>query len=398
MTTRCLGDVLQSCNQGTWGNNIDCAIGCGVDTAGGSSEIGCVAVEELALGVEHSCALLSNGHVRCWGSNELLQLGAPMSITSSVIPLEVPGITTATAISAGFNHTCVRVTGGGVYCWGDNRRNQTAPSMQGTNFIGTPVLVTNNVFALAEFKFNTSCAVLNTGGVQCWGRRLGAFDPDPGDYNSVELLGWYGPGNRANHIVLGSYHACVDADVGLNCFGDGSAGQQCNGATVSASPPGSTDGVERPLALGLGDFITCFRATGVQNLECCGTQDVIGGQGPYDLRTAMIGAPPTTIPDATLVGAGFRHVCARTNGTVTCFGSNNHGQCGQNPSVSPVNPSVVSGFISLSNVRVGWEHNCAVDGFYTVKCWGSNNKGQTGVAPPGAPCDCNPTPVTVMWR
>lgn len=74
----------------------------------------------LALGAEHSCALLENGAVRCWGDNTHHQLGDG-STTAHPTAIEVKGITGARAISSALGaHTCVVLGDGEVRCWGTN--------------------------------------------------------------------------------------------------------------------------------------------------------------------------------------------------------------------------------------------------------------------------------------
>jgi len=58
----------------------------------------------------HTCTLLTGGSVRCWGYDYYGQLGNGTT-TSSATPVAVIGITTATAISAGADHTCALLTG-----------------------------------------------------------------------------------------------------------------------------------------------------------------------------------------------------------------------------------------------------------------------------------------------
>ena len=81
----------------------------------------------LFPGSTHACALLSGGSVECWGANELGQLGDGTFVgpevcaqSCSSTPVPVSGITNASAVSAGEDHTCALLSGGGVRCWGSN--------------------------------------------------------------------------------------------------------------------------------------------------------------------------------------------------------------------------------------------------------------------------------------
>ena len=80
------------------------------------------------------------------------------------------------------------------------------------------------------------------------------------------------------------------------------------------------------------------------------------------------------------MGAGDLHTCALTvNGTVKCWGRNFHGQLGNGLPGNQSIPLTVTGLISgVTQLAVGWNHNCAVTAQGAVKCWGWNEAGQLG--------------------
>jgi alpha-tubulin suppressor-like RCC1 family protein len=67
----------------------------------------------IALGWYHSCALISDGKVKCLGLNVYGQLGGG-STTDSTTPVEVSNITTATSIALGYSYSCTLLTDGKV--------------------------------------------------------------------------------------------------------------------------------------------------------------------------------------------------------------------------------------------------------------------------------------------
>ena len=86
----------------------------------------------IAAGLHHSCALLDNASVKCWGENGYGQLGidntTDMGKTSGSMA-QLTGINlgtgrTATAISAGKYHTCAVLDNASVKCWGENGYGQ----------------------------------------------------------------------------------------------------------------------------------------------------------------------------------------------------------------------------------------------------------------------------------
>jgi alpha-tubulin suppressor-like RCC1 family protein len=79
----------------------------------------------IAVGADSVCAIISDGGtVECWGSNAQGQGGAGVFATQvdagEVVPAPVPGIKGARDISAGIQFACAVLDTGGVRCWGLN--------------------------------------------------------------------------------------------------------------------------------------------------------------------------------------------------------------------------------------------------------------------------------------
>ncbi|MCU0277577.1 MAG: hypothetical protein MUE31_01655, partial [Candidatus Nanopelagicales bacterium] len=127
----------------------------------------------IAAGARHACAVLSTGTVECWGRNRLGQLGDGSQSHSRPVPVRVKGIRNATAITAGYSHTCALLADRTVMCWGGGGNGQLG---NGTlHHAPTPVPVKHIRKATAvggggELPgFVHTCALLATGAVQCWG-------------------------------------------------------------------------------------------------------------------------------------------------------------------------------------------------------------------------------------
>src|SRR6266850_809306 len=74
---------------------------------------GITAAIAVDAGSFHTCVLLQDGALRCWGLNASGQLGDG-TILNSFTPVAVSGITTAVAVSAGGWHTCALLQDGTV--------------------------------------------------------------------------------------------------------------------------------------------------------------------------------------------------------------------------------------------------------------------------------------------
>ena len=125
----------------------------------------------IAVGGLHSCATLAAGGVTCWGRDESGELGdGKFSASDRLKPVMVLGLSEpVAAITAGYAHTCILTTAGGVKCWGTNQQGQLG---DGTNQPrNTPVDVVglqSGVVAIGAGQAHT-CAILATGAIVCWG-------------------------------------------------------------------------------------------------------------------------------------------------------------------------------------------------------------------------------------
>jgi alpha-tubulin suppressor-like RCC1 family protein len=78
-------------------------------------------VVSLTAGANHTCAIKNDHSVLCWGSNDYGQLGVSGGSSSVAVTALPAGSSNLTAaISAGGSHTCALMLDGSMSCWGDN--------------------------------------------------------------------------------------------------------------------------------------------------------------------------------------------------------------------------------------------------------------------------------------
>ena len=126
-------------------------------------------VVNVSTGQHHTCAVTAEGNLKCWGYNNVGQLG-DNSATNKLTPVDVQGLTSGVArVSAGVSHTCAVTTAGGAKCWGLDTQGQLGDNS--TTSKPTPVDVwglTSGVASISCGGYHT-CAVTTTGAAKCWG-------------------------------------------------------------------------------------------------------------------------------------------------------------------------------------------------------------------------------------
>ncbi len=171
-----------------WGDNWYGQLGNGVLGAAGNPPVdvvGLTGATAVVVGNEHSCAVLAGGTVKCWGQNGRGQLGRGISGSTSSVPGSVVTVTGVSAIGAGDSHTCVVVAGGTVRCWGLNWEGQLGNRIKD---VGSPTPV--DVIGLSGVStvsgdVGYECALVTGGTVKCWGSNNYGAVANPGEFSSV---------------------------------------------------------------------------------------------------------------------------------------------------------------------------------------------------------------------
>jgi hypothetical protein len=147
-----------------------------------SSVEGISGAKSLSVLSGHACAVVADGRVLCWGSNYDGEAGQPATgrigdpSPSVPRPSPVDGIKDAVSVRTSNHHSCAIDGKGDVYCWGDNRfgqlgnpRSAHAGPVGTFDWVATKVAGVSHAHSLALGEWH-SCALLENGGVFCWGR------------------------------------------------------------------------------------------------------------------------------------------------------------------------------------------------------------------------------------
>jgi alpha-tubulin suppressor-like RCC1 family protein len=155
-----------------WGDDTFGQLGNGIVSSNGDSEVpaavpGLSTATAVAAGEEHSLALLANGTVMAWGDNHEGQLGDGTTKTSAV-PVPVTGLSRVTAIAAGSLFSLALLNNGTVMAWGDNREGQLGDGTLRNSTVPVPVTGLSGVTAIAAGAQH-ALAVLGNGTAMAWG-------------------------------------------------------------------------------------------------------------------------------------------------------------------------------------------------------------------------------------
>jgi alpha-tubulin suppressor-like RCC1 family protein len=343
------------------------------------------AISDIAAGMFDTCALLTSGGVECWGDNSRGGLGDGSRV-DSLIPRPVKGITTATAVAYSkhlpwWGHGCALLARGAVRCWGLNSSGQLGNGVVGSPWDSTtPVTVRGMTSATAiAAGGETTCALLASGAVQCWGAgdsgQLGngfnGWSPIP---VSVTGIG------TAIAVTAGESHSCASLASGaVQCWGSNGFGELGDGTTTDSNTPVTVRGIGSATAVAAGIGSTCaLLASGaVQCWGWNGSGQLGDGSNVYD---STIPVTVAGISTAVAIAAGGYHHCAvLSNGSTRCWGFNSSGCLGNGTTIDSNTPVRVHEFNSPTRLMAGgYEHTCALLFDGTMRCWGMGSDGQLG--------------------
>lgn len=306
-------------------------------------------VKSIVSGRTHTCALLSDGTVKCWGYPQYVGVdyweNKSCSMDTCPIPVLVPGITDALAIAAADSYTCVMLSGGAVKCWGSTTEGECCDA----TCTASPITIEGLTNAVGiSYAAQGNCAyevcVLQGGGtVQCVGRNCtscvayGAPMPAP-----VTISGITSP------VSVGG-HCAVLTDKTVTCWDFGSS------VPVVIAGISNAVSVVGTCALLADGKVTCW-------------------SGDSPAATTVAG-----IANAVALANTYTHTCVVVSGgVVKCWGSNYEGELGDGTTSDSTVPVTVSGVHNAIAITADVDHTCALLSGGVVECWGDNLFGELG--------------------
>lgn len=338
-------------------------------------------VVAISTGGFHTCVLLKNQTIKCWGDNYYGQLGNGTN-RGSVIPVEVRGIDSAVSISAGEYHTCAVLDNHKIKCWGKNDDGQLGNGTSNASNVPTEVVGIDSAVSVSTnsgYSGSHTCALLLDKSIWCWGwngkGQLG---------NEMSKISYYPIKvttiKKAKSVSVGGEFTCaILEDKTVWCWGLNSEGQLGDGSTSNSSVPVRVRNINLAKSISTGYSHSCVLLED-DSVECWGN-NYFGQLGNNYFGNSNIPVRATLFSKAKSVSAGTYHTCAvLLNGNVVCNGNNSYGQLGNGYAyyISSVHKVNVLNIKDAITVSCGLYHTCALLKDSTVRCWGKSGEGQLG--------------------
>ncbi|MGY8670817.1 MAG: RCC1 domain-containing protein, partial [Candidatus Poseidoniales archaeon] len=377
-----------------WGNNTDGQIGIGYKSSyfgnptKSNLQDGSMAVA-ISVGDSFSCAVLSNGSVTCWGGNDLGQLGDGTNTNSTAPGSMVQLSQDAVTVSSGQSHSCAILQDGKVACWGNNDYGQ----------LGDGTLIDKNSPAIAQLPSSKSavmidvgishtCAIMNDGTLYCWGLNANHQLADGTNaFKSIPVQSSLPNGMSATLVTAGEGHTCILTNEStIYCIGANSEGQIGDSTTASRTIFTETQWNQNNSIPSL--YYTLGYAT-ENKLSFTGWGD------EYNVTSTPLPAGLTLDSEkGTLTYNGM----STFSDTITIFVTDGNVNFSKNITIQVFEHNQIegridsysydSGFGTFSqkpiSVRMGYHHGCLIDYDHKMKCWGYNGHGEIGISYTGS--------------
>ena len=346
---------------------------------------------QISAGMDYSCGrTMTGGRLYCWGNNEYGQLGNA-SRNNKKRPTPVSSTLQFRWVSAGPGHTCAIATDSKAYCWGANANGQLGDGT--TTDRWSPTLVGGGLswkqIEVGGYAWDVgfTCGLTTGNSIYCWGNNdYGQLGHGSGGYPNVTVI----PTQTTNigvtyrQLTAGGDHSCAVSTASVAyCWGDAYYGQTGNGGTFYQ--PTAVSGGLAFRQVTAGSFHTCGTSTS-NKAYCWG----YGGGGALGNGTTTDRFAPRAVSGAlsySRVFASAYHTCGLTTGQKAyCWGFNYPGRLGDGTTTTRLAPVAVQTGILFAQLGSRGDHTCAVEANTGVAyCWGDNTSGQVGDATTTSP-------------
>jgi alpha-tubulin suppressor-like RCC1 family protein len=297
--------------------------------------------------------------------------------TASNSPVQVTGITTASAVAVGRHHSCALLQDQSIKCWGRDNFGQLGDDAAVTATATTPVAVSGISTAIGiDTKVDHTCALLGDKTVKCWGNNSGGQLGDNSTTNRMTPVA-VGSLSTVANIAVGEMHSCaILANGEGRCWGQNTYGQLGNNSTTSSNTPVTVSNLSGATAIDLGNNHGCAIVTNNQ-LNCWGRNDFgqAGGGGQVPAAVSF----NTSDTSVSQISLGGDFTCAVVTGTLFCFGNNTRGQIVNLETYTYTTPVAMLGAGTVSQIATGQYSTMVTAPNGVSRTWGTNFAGHMGI-------------------
>jgi len=198
-------------------------------------------VKSLSAGIFHTCAVLTNGTVWCWGNQTLGATGSAAAGNRGAVQVRTATgyLTGITSVSSGKQYTCAIAGRAASWCWGRNTNGQLGDGTTVNRFYAVPVKIGKtplvNLTAIAAGSGEHSCAVGTAGQIYCWGANAARQLGDGTTLQRTSAVSFVASTAKLigplKDIAVGAAHSCGRTSGGaVWCWGQNTSGQLGNGS------------------------------------------------------------------------------------------------------------------------------------------------------------------------
>jgi alpha-tubulin suppressor-like RCC1 family protein len=273
---------------------------------------------QVTCGYQFGAALTTNGTVWTWGSGTHGELGDG-AIATNYYPVQVPGLTNITAISAGWFHILALRADGTVWAWGNGVNGELGNGISVNQSNAVQVLNVSNIVSVSGGDSHSS-ALAADGTVWKWGKNdVGELGINSADNNAHPLpvkiaMDKFGNGfsNVVMHAARDYHNIAVKADGSVWMWGANDQGQCGDGTTTDDWRPVPVVGFGARVGLPLN--LSPATQPGYANLSWSSTTGAYFSveystnlaQGFTGLlQSNVLATPPTNIITVPVTNASF---------------------------------------------------------------------------------------------
>ena len=291
-----------------------------------------VMVSKVVVGSSHTCALISNGSVMCWGQEYGGKLGDGVErgtwdiATTPNYTAPLPDGRLAVDIGVDTSSTCAVLDNGSISCWGFAAYtllgNDWIENQPNTGFLFGEDITVRSITTYGGHEggfISGMCVILSNDTVSCW-------------HGSLKDSYSFSPHSPVM-VAIGAQHACaLLSDSSLRCWGDNKFGQIGDGTWESKGDPIHIQGFDNQdsiISISAGSAITCA-VTSSGKVYCWGSNSLgaVGDGTAYGLYEKPVKIDPL-VNVTDIIYLSYYGYCAKYNdGHIGCWGDNERGIIG----------------------------------------------------------------------